>query len=293
MREKGMVDRMLDDITPLILTYNEASNIGRTLERLCWARDVVVVDSFSTDETLEIVAGFPNVRVFQREFDTHCNQWNFGLRETGIESEWVLALDADYLLTPELIEELSTLRTESGTEGYRARFVYCINGRPLRGSAYPPVTVLYRRGKSAYAQDGHTQRLALEGEIKDLNAPILHDDRKPLSHWVQAQSLYMKLEADKLLRTGFRDLAWADRLRKTRVLSPPAIFIYCLFVKGAILNGRRGIFYALQRAFAEFLLSLYLVEHDLNLSRKTEKAEAIQDKAAEIGAQPKPQQSSQ
>src|SRR5919106_2423683 len=100
---------MLDQITPLILTYNEAPNIGRTLENLSWAQDIVVVDSFSDDETLEIAASFPNVRCVQRVFDCHRNQWEFGLRETGIKTPWVLALDADYILTTDLTDELQKL----------------------------------------------------------------------------------------------------------------------------------------------------------------------------------------
>src|ERR1700730_17884251 len=100
---------MFDQITPLILTYNEAPNIGRTLEQLRWAHDIVVVGSFSDDETLEIVAEFPRVRVYQRKFDTHEQQWNFGLKETGIKTEWVLALDADYTLSDELIAELRSI----------------------------------------------------------------------------------------------------------------------------------------------------------------------------------------
>ena len=63
---------MLADITPVILTYNEAANIGRSLERLAWAREVVIVDSGSTDDTLAIAARFPNVRMVHRPFDTHC-----------------------------------------------------------------------------------------------------------------------------------------------------------------------------------------------------------------------------
>lgn len=62
---------MLDRITPLILTYNEAPNIGRTLERLSWAWHIVVLDSFSDDSTAEIVSGFPQTRIYRREFDTH------------------------------------------------------------------------------------------------------------------------------------------------------------------------------------------------------------------------------
>src|SRR4030081_1172328 len=157
---------MLDSITPLILTYNEAPNIGRTLEQLRWARDIVVVDSFSDDETVEIANSFPRVRVFQRKFDNHGTQWNFALNETGIVTEWVLALDADYVLTPEFVDELKMLKPLAKTKGYQARFTYCIAGRRLRTAMYPPVTVLYRKAGAAYSQDGHTHRLLLTGGVE-------------------------------------------------------------------------------------------------------------------------------
>jgi glycosyltransferase involved in cell wall biosynthesis len=255
---------MLDQITPVILTYNEAPNIARTLERLEWARDIVVVDSFSRDETLSLIAGTPQARIFQREFDCHENQWNFALKETGIDSEWVLALDADYLVTPELIEELRELKPGAHIAGYRAQFVYCVNGRPLRGSAYPPVAVLYRREGSEYRQDGHTQRVLVQGNVESLRAPILHDDRKSFDHWLRSQARYMKLEATTLARSKWRDLGWADRLRKLRVVAPFAMPLYCLLIKGAILDGRAGIFYAFQRMLSELLLSLYLIEDKEN-----------------------------
>src|SRR6185503_1237397 len=97
---------MLDQITPLILTYNEAPNIARTLDSLRWANEVVVVDSLSTDETVKIAAGFSNVRVVQRAFDCHRNQWEFGLKQTSIATEWVLALDADYIVTTDFLDEI-------------------------------------------------------------------------------------------------------------------------------------------------------------------------------------------
>src|SRR6185369_1762222 len=96
---------MLDQITPLILTYNEAPNIPRSLEALSWAKDIVVVDSFSDDNTVELAKSFPQVRLFQRAFDSHRNQWEFGLKETGISTPWVLALDADYVLSDELVAD--------------------------------------------------------------------------------------------------------------------------------------------------------------------------------------------
>jgi len=257
---------MLDQITPLILTRNEAPNIGRTLAELSWASDIVVVDSFSDDETLEIVSSFPQVRVFQREFDSHENQWNFGLKETGIKSEWVLALDADYVLTKDFSTELKTLLASPDTKGYRAKFIYCIKGKRLTSGIYPPVTVLYRRGDASYVQDGHTHQLSLDGRIETMRSPILHDDRKPLSGWLQAQSRYTKLEADKLLSSGPTSLSWTDLVRRLRIVSPPAMFFYCLILRGGVLDGWAGFYYAFQRALAELMLSLYLIDHDLRIS---------------------------
>lgn len=256
---------MLDHITPLVLTYNEAPNIGRTLEQLRWARDIVVVDSFSDDDTLEIVSAFPQARWFQRRFDNFAGQCNFGLTETDISTEWVLNLDADYVLTPELVDEIETLNPIDELTGFCARFVYCVYGRRLRSGVYPPVNVLFRKSKAFYRQDGHAHRVVLAGRIENLLSPILHDDRKPLSRWLQAQSRYTRLEATKLLSSDFRSLSWTDRIRCWRVVAPLAVLFYCLIIRGGVLDGWAGFYYAFQRALAELMLSLYLIEYDLQM----------------------------
>jgi len=252
---------MLDKITPLILTYNEAPNIARTLESLRWASEVVVVDSFSNDETATIAASFPNVRVIQRAFDCHRNQWEFGLKETGITTEWVLALDADYIVTTDYINEIRDLRPVDDTSGYRARFIYCVSGKQLHSGIYPPVTVLYRPAAANYIQDGHTQRISLNGRIEELRSPILHDDRKPLRRWFESQKRYTKLEAQKLRAACPAELSFLDRMRRWPLIVPPLALFYCLIVRAGILDGWAGFYYAFQRTLAELMLSLYLIEN--------------------------------
>jgi glycosyltransferase involved in cell wall biosynthesis len=88
-----------DQITPLVLTYNEEPNIRLCLERLTWAKRVIVMDSGSTDETLEICDEFKNVEVVDRAFDSFAGQCNAGLER--IDSEWVLSMDADYVFPEE------------------------------------------------------------------------------------------------------------------------------------------------------------------------------------------------
>jgi glycosyltransferase involved in cell wall biosynthesis len=246
-----------------ILTFNEAPNIARTLGRLSWIRDIVIVDSGSSDGTLEIARRHPGVRIFERPFTTHAEQWNFAIHSTAIDAEWVLALDADFVLSDEIIAEITSLQPAGDTHAFWASFDYCIDGTPLRGAAYPPVAVLYRREHGRYVQDGHTQRVRIDGAVGRLAGRILHDDRKPLSQWLTAQSRYMRLEAEKLATTPREALSAIDRVRLTLVVMPAAMFVYCYFVRGGALDGTKGLFYALQRAAAEAILSLYLLERKL------------------------------
>jgi glycosyltransferase involved in cell wall biosynthesis len=248
---------MLERITPLILTYNEAPNIDRTLQQLAWATEIVVIDSYSSDETLEIIKAYPQIKLFQRKFDTHTNQWNYGLEQ--IKSQWVLSLDSDYVMTDRLIETFRSL-ADSDINGYFIPFKYCVFGKPLKGTILPPRLALFRTDSATYIDDGHTQLLELKGRSSQLDAYINHDDRKPLSRWLWAQDRYMVIEAKKLLETADRDLSWGDRLRKRKVFAPFIILIYCLIIKGGILDGWQGWYYAFQRTLAELLLSIHIIE---------------------------------
>jgi glycosyltransferase involved in cell wall biosynthesis len=245
-------------ITPLILTLNEADNVGRMLDALRWAARIVVVDSGSTDGTLEILARNPAVHVLHRTFDDHTTQWNHGLDQ--IVSEWVLTLDADYVVTDEFTREMFDVTSRAATDGYWIPFRYCMGGRPLRASLYPPRLALFRTAKGRYVADGHTQRLRLNGVAARMQAFVHHDDRKPLSRWLEAQQRYAMLEVAKLQQADPRHLSLNDRLRRRSTLAPMLVFLYCLFGRGLILEGRPGFQYALQRLYAETLLALRLSE---------------------------------
>ena len=252
-----MAGIMLHDITPVLLTFNEAPNIGRTLSRLTWAKDIVIVDSGSTDETISTIREFPHVRLFYRTFDTHGEQWRYATQETGITTNWILRLDADYEVTESLKVELSSLDADAPVDGYRIWFDYAIFGHSLVSSLYPPNTILLRKGRFSVYDRGHTEAWTVHGLVRDLNARIIHDDRKSTEHWLISQGRYMRLELARLRveRSGLR--AW---LRFRPPLMPMVTFFYSLFGKGLILSGRPGIFYALQRLVAETTLALMMLE---------------------------------
>jgi glycosyltransferase involved in cell wall biosynthesis len=248
-----------DNITPLILTYNEAPNIGRALEKLRWARQIVVIDSFSTDATLDIIAQFPQVKVYQRRFDSFAEQCNFGL--SHISTDWVLSMDCDYILEDGLIQEIQSLdHIVDQAAAYEVRFKYAIFGKPTRGTMYPPRKVLYAKATAHYVNDGHGHHVVIDGNVSHLNGYIVHDDHKSLSHWFASQDRYLKKESDKLTNTPLSNLGLKDRLRLLIVVAPFAALFYCLIWKGGILDGWRGWFYAFQRMFAEVMLSLRLIE---------------------------------
>ena len=254
---------MLADITPVILTFNEAPNIGRTLERLTWAREVVVVDSGSTDATLDLIGRYANARVITRPFDNHAEQWRFAIQQTGITSDWLLRLDADYMLEPDLRDEIAALAPPADLAAYEISFTYCMDGRPLRGSLYPPLPVLFRRGAVDIVQDGHTEKLQPMGRVVRLQGRLLHDDRKDFHRFLVSQKRYQAQEAAKLMSKPWRELGWPDRIRRTRVLGAPAVAVHCLFVKGLLFDGLAGLQYTAQRVMADLILSRQLLRRDL------------------------------
>ena len=244
----------LSRVTPVILTYNEAANIERTLARLSWAKRVVVLDSLSDDDTRERCLAFPNVDFQQREFDQHAKQWNAAIAHAS-DSDWILALDADYVLSAALIDELRTLKPAEDVVAYWSRFIYKIRGRSLRGSLYPPVLTLFRRGAGQYVQDGHTQRLEVQGNTAELVNPIYHDDRKSAARWRQSQRKYALQEASKLASTPYKELRMQDKLRVLGI-APLLVIPYTLLVRGVVFDGLPGVEYTWQRTLAECYLQL-------------------------------------
>jgi glycosyltransferase involved in cell wall biosynthesis len=243
-------------VTPVILTCDEEANIGRSLALLTWAREVVVVDSTSRDDTVKIARTFPNVRVVERAFDNLASQWTFAL--TQASTAWVLSLDADYLVSGAFVSEIRTLDPPPSVAAYSAPFGYAIRGRLLRASLYPSRPVLLRRDACTYTMDGHTQRVQVAGEIVALRERLVHDDHKPFRRFVQRQRAYMRDEAAKIRRG--ENLNFAGRVRKLRVIAPFAVLLHALFVKGLILDGIPGLTYVFERVVAELILSWELIK---------------------------------
>jgi glycosyltransferase involved in cell wall biosynthesis len=245
-------------VTPVVLSLDEAPNIRRCLARLALFPCVIVLDSGSTDGTVDDVARFGNAGLHHRPFDTHATQWNHAVGLAG--TDWVLSLDSDYMLSEQFISELSTLDPPDDVVAYFAPFRYIVLGKPLARSVLPPRALLFRRSMCRYVDDGHTQLLDVPGKAESLSTPIDHDDRKSLERWLHSQGRYARLEADKLADTV--SVGSVDKVRRWKWLAPLAIFFYVL-ATGGLRSGWRGLYYAQQRMIAEAVQSLYLIEREL------------------------------
>lgn len=259
---------MLAEITPVVITYNEAPNLERTLEALSWARRVVVLDSGSTDDSRPIASRFANVDWQVRQFDDHARQCNHALDHLVADAPWVLFMDADYIVTPELREEFRQLRPADET-GYEVPFRYCVDGIALRGTLYPPRVCLFRTGSGRYRQVGHTQWLEIDGTVGRTTAHMLHDDRKSARNFIARQRRYARLEAEYLWSEPWATLNWRKRIRRMLIIAPWAAPAFALFGKGVILDGIPGLKYAWERAQAESFIAGALLRQMLtSLSTK-------------------------
>src|SRR5262249_14929086 len=184
---QAMIPSIGFKVTPMVLTYNEEPNIRRTLDSLRWANRVVVLDSGSTDATESIARSFSNVDWHTRRFDSFKSQFEYGIRSTGIDTDYVFALDADMALTEELVAEIEEQFIPRHYAGGYLSFQYCILGHPLTGSLCPAQLRLFLRSEAHVIQVGHGHKFQIEGPIYHFKSRLIHDDRKPLDRWMSSQ----------------------------------------------------------------------------------------------------------
>jgi glycosyltransferase involved in cell wall biosynthesis len=250
-----------NSLSALVITYNEEVNIERTLASIHWISEVLIIDSGSNDRTLNIIQHFPNTRVLYRKFDSFANQCNFGLEQ--LASNWVLSLDADYVLTSGLSKEIvDTLLGQKNNgdlySAYRIGFQYCINGKAIRSGLLPPRICLYERKCARYIDVGHGHRVIIQGNIGQLKQKIFHDDRKTFAKWLDNQQRYQKTEAQMLKSKKSSSLPIQDKIRKHTFFAPFLAFFMCLFLRRGLLDGKAGVIYAFHRLIAESLLYMYM-----------------------------------
>jgi len=246
-------------ITAVVLTQDEAPNLARTLASLAWAPRVLVVDSGSTDGTLEIARGFPNVRVVAHPFETHGRQWAFAVAHPEIETRFVLALDADMSVDARFVTELRERFLPGEYAGGTVSFAFAVDGRRLLGSFYPRQLRVFERTRVRVGDRGHTHEFEIDGPVYRFRTRVTNDDRKPIERYLVSQIAYSRKECARI-RRGDR-LRFRDRLRRWGLMAP-LLFVASWVRAGGPFKGRAALRYAHERAMYEAMLTLRLLRED-------------------------------
>lgn len=185
------------DVTVIILTKNEEKNIEASVKSAKQIADrVIVVDSGSTDRTLEIATANGAETCFH-EWSTHARQFNWALDNCNIKTEWVFRLDADERITAELGEEINSLASDEYV-AYELRWQMYFMGKRLKhgGTHNTYVTRLFKFGKARAEDKAMDERLIVEGSTGRLKNDFIHFDYKGIDEWIIKHLKYSNLEID-------------------------------------------------------------------------------------------------
>jgi len=253
----------------VILTLNEAVALPACLASLAPGTDVVVLDSGSTDTTAALAAA-AGARLFTRRFDTFAGQRNFAQAEIPFRHPWVLHLDADERLTPELHAEILTVLGRTDVDGFRLAPKMIFEGGWIpRCTDYPAYQArLVRAPSFRFIQVGHGQREDPAMRMANLRQGYLHDlSVYGREAWLAKHRGYARAEARAVLAGGgaaWPDLGSADPLLRRRALKrasfhlplrPLARFGYQYLLRGGVLDGLRGLRYCLLLARYESFIA--------------------------------------
>ncbi|NEP18177.1 MAG: glycosyltransferase family 2 protein [Leptolyngbya sp. SIO4C1] len=265
-------------ISIFILTHNEALDIAACIESASLSDDIIVVDSFSCDRTVDIAQQYP-VRIVQHAFESHGKQRTWMLRHIPTKYEWVYLLEADERMTPELFAEcVAASRSNRHAGYYVAERVMFMNRWIRHSTQYPRYQLrLFDKQQVWFDDYGHTEREVCSGSTGFLTATYPHYTAgKGFSRWIDKHNRYSTDEASETMRQlvqgsiNWRALLWGatevERRRALKDLSlrlpcrPLVRFLYMYFYLGGILDGRAGFTWCMLQTFYEYLIMLKVWE---------------------------------
>lgn len=265
----------------LVLTKDEEVNIEACLECFDFTDDVVVLDSYSSDRTVELAQRFPNVRVIQRKFDTWSSHSNWALRNIQFKYPWVYYSDADERMPPALRDEIIAKVNDASLpyRGYRLRYKNMFMGGWIRrGGSYPVWILRLFRPEFVHYEDREVNaHPVVNGEVGELREHFIHYSfNKGLVPWFHKHNSYSQMESHEAMRvlsipfrehlkqTRSHDKAERRRAIKNLSFFPPfrgvVRFFYMYFLRMGFLDGRAGFHYASMISMYEYWIELKVRE---------------------------------
>jgi glycosyltransferase involved in cell wall biosynthesis len=230
-------------VTVTVITRNEAANIAAALESVKWADEIIVVDSESADDTVEIARRYTS-RVIVRPWPGYVVQKNFAAEQAS--HDWILSLDADERVTPPLAEEIRSLLSASpDAAGYRMPRVTFHLGRWIRSTDwYPDYQLrLYDRRRARWTGRYVHESVQIDGPVGRLRSELQHYPYRDVAHHVQTMDHYTTLAARQMYEDG-RGAGWIDIL-----ITPRLTFFRNYILRGGFRDGMPGLIISAMNAY--------------------------------------------
>ncbi len=241
-------------VSAVIITYNEARNIRRTLSQLYWCDEIVIVDSFSTDNTLAICGEF-GCSIYFKTFEGYGAQKRFAVSKA--KNDWVLCIDADEVLSDELIKEVrETSEKRPGYSGFMFPMNLVFLGREFRHGkeSHRHFLRLFNRQAGSYNQALVHEKLELQGKTGRLHGRMLHYSYANLRQWNEKCERYSTLSASEAARKG------KNKSIAAVLIALPYYFFRYYFLERNFLNGLEGFYWSVLNAQYHFLKYLKIRE---------------------------------
>jgi len=269
-------------ISIVILTLDEEINIARAIQSVEWSDDIHILDSFSSDKTLEIASSF-GTNIHQRKFDNYANQRNHALQNIKYKYQWVLFLDADEEVTTALKNEILKVTTSSLPDDciYRMRRKDFYLGQWIKhSSAYPTWFGRLVRPDRVEVKRAINEEYHTTGNSHELKEHLNHYPfAKGVSEWIAKHNRYSTMEAENFSQYK-SDIKISEFLSKDPTtfrrslkalaynlpLRPVITFLYLYFIRGGFLDGKAGYYYAALRSSYELMIDAKRAEKKNNKS---------------------------
>jgi glycosyltransferase involved in cell wall biosynthesis len=253
-------------LSVLLPTYNEARNLAACLETVKWTDEILIVDSYSTDSTLEIARSY-GARIVQHEYINSAKQKNWAIPQCA--HEWILQIDADERLEPALQSEIREIlkNPPADVDGYINPTRNHLLGKWVRGGGvYPDNRLrLFRRDKGRFENKEIDARVIVPGRVEYLIHHVLHFGMESISRRLDRLDRYTGYEADERKKRG-RCYSWFNI-----AFRPLAAFLYNYIYKLGFIDGIRGLISCAYKADFVFWTYVKLWEKEVIESRRASK----------------------
>ena len=236
-------------LSVLIITFNEELHIKSLLEDIDFADEIIVVDSFSTDKTVKIIESFENVKLIQNKFLNYTAQRNFTLDQA--KNHWVLFIDADERLTPNLKSEIiSVINTPKAASAYLVYRTFIFKNKKLHFSGWQTDKIfrLFNKTNCIYTEDRLVhEKLIVNGSVDTLKNKLIHFSYTNFEDYKTKMYNYGILKANEKLKKGQKPS------KLLMIFHPVYTFLYQFLVRFGFLDGRKGITICYLNAYSIFI----------------------------------------